>query len=519
MRLWLVLVLLCAASAQAADAPAALRVCVYFDGEDNAPGFTVGERSAVMVRNLLGHFAEVRVAMAAVSRYGKGELSACDRAIYTGTYADGKMPSAFLLDAMHYRKPQLWMNFNIWKLQQAMGRERFRAAWGFTYEKVDEVPTKRGEIPRFYSTFLYKGATFRKVSGLDEEGEFLGEPGIVIVKKSSAEVLSEAVHSATGRKTPYVLRHGDRFYIADNPTSVIDERDRYLIFADLLFDFLGLPPRDEKRRALVRIEDIDPGYFLPPLYQTIDFLKARHVPFALTLIPRHVDEKRRFDATERPKFVAAIRYAIANGGSILVHGYEHQLGVDLGCGVSYSGEGFEFWDDCKGRPLPFESRAFVQERLDKAKKILADAKIPFVGWVTPHYAASPLALHVIHDNFGRILQRMTYYVEGRPVTPANAIDQFYPYTIESDYYGFHVWPENLGYVPLPEHGGTPQRIDEMLAAARLNKVVRDGWASFFWHPALIETPLGLESLQKLVDGIRAEGYEFVSLRDLRARGE
>ena len=91
--------------------------------------------------------------------------------------------------------------------------------------------------------------------------------------------------------------------------------------------------------------------------------------------------------------------------------------------------------------------------------------------------------------------------------------------IARDYYGFHVWPENLGYVPLPSEGGTPAHIEHMLEAARLHRVVRDAWASFFWHPPLIRSTLGIESLEKLVDGILAQGYEFVSLAELRKRGE
>jgi uncharacterized protein YdaL len=315
------------------------------------------------------------------------------------------------------------------------------------------------------------------------------------------------------------LRKGERFYIADNPVSVIDERDRYLILADLLFDFLKLEPRSKKRYALARIEDVDPAYDLKLLYLTIEVFKARKVPFAISLIPRHVGPNGALDLTENLKFARMIRYAVANGASILMHGYEHRLTVDLGCGVSYSGEGYEFWDGCNNAPLPFESAQLFQDKLDKAKKILHEAKIPHIGWVTPHYAASPLALRVIDRNFGRMVQQMTYFIEGRPLTPANAIDQFFPYPIVRDYYGFHIWPENLGYVPLPEQGGTPQHVDGMLEAARLHKVVRDAWASFFWHPPLIRTEIGLQSLEKLVDGIRAQGYEFVSLTELRKRGE
>jgi uncharacterized protein YdaL len=497
-----------------------LNVCLYYDGEDNAPGFVVGERSAVMVRNLLGHFREVDVFMAPVSRYAPSDLAACDRAIYMGTYFDGKMPDAFVADAARFPKPLLWMNYNIWKLEQRMGPGAFKAAWGFAYRSIDaDDPAPRGQFPEFYRTFRYKGATFRKVAVLDAQGNFVGDPEIVMVQNHGAQVLAEGIHSRTQAKTPYMLRKGDFFYIADNPVSVIDERDRYLILADVLFDFLQLEPRSEKRYAVVRIEDVHPGYDLQLLNMTIEVFKRRKVPFAISLIPRFVGSGgRALDAVQDAKFLSLVRYAVENGASILVHGYEHQLTIDLGCGVSFTGEGYEFWDVCKNAPLPFDSIDFVQRRLDKAKRILHDGQLSYAGWVTPHYAASPLAFRVIHSNFGRLLQRMQYVLDGRAPSVANTVDQFFPYPIVNDYYGLYVWPENLGYVPLPRHGGKPQHVDDMLETARLNKVVRDAWASFFWHPPLIRTELGIASLEKLVDGIRAEGYEFISLQELRRRG-
>lgn len=514
--------LLCAACFAANAASPRLSVCLYFDGEDNAAGYRVGERSAVMVRNLLGHFAEVDVFMAPTARYSAGELASCDRAIYIGTYFEARLPEAFLADAQRYERPLFWMNYNIWQLERRLGEERFRAAWGFAYRRIDGngLPA-RGEVPHFFREFSYKGATFRKVAFRDAQGALIAHPEIVIVANRSAQVLAEAVHSRTGERAPYVLRKGGLFYIADNPVSVIDERDRYLILADVLFDFLGLPPRTAKRYAAVRIEDIHPGYDLRMLHRTIEVFRARKVPFAISLIPRYVGPGSNdgLELAGDRNFLQLIHYAIANGATILAHGYEHQLTVDLGCGVSYTGEGYEFWDVCKNRPLPFDSVAFVQERLDKAKRILRRARVPWAGWVTPHYAASPLAIRVIHANFGRVLQRMRYFLDGAPMDAPNAIDQFFPYTIVHDHYGVYVWPENLGYVPLPRHGGTARHVDEMLEIARLNKVVRDAWASFFWHPVLINTELGIASLEKLVDGIRAEGYEFASLRDLRGRGE
>ena len=514
--------LLCALCVAGNAAAARLGVCLYFDGEDNAAGYRVGERSALMVRNLLGHFAEVDVYMAPAARYAPGDLAGCDRAIYLGTYFEARLPEAFLADAARYAQPFLWMNYNIWKLEGRLGERRFREAWGFGYRRIDgNQPPARAQVPHFFSAVSYKGATFRKVAFLDAQGRLIAHPEIVIVANHSAEVLAEAVHSGSKARTPYLLRKGDFFYIADNPVSVIDERDRYLILADTLFDFLGLPPRSAKRYAAVRIEDVHPGYDLRMLHQTIEVFRARKLPFAISLIPRYIGpgSKDGLELAGDPNFLRLIRYAVANGATILAHGYEHQLTVDLGCGVSYTGEGYEFWDVCKKRPLPFDSVEFVQERLDKAKKIMREANVPWAGWVTPHYAASPLAIRVIHANFGRVMQRMRYFLEGAPMDEANAIDQFFPYTIVHDHYGVYVWPENLGYVPLPRHGGTPRHVDEMLEIARLNKVVRDAWASFFWHPVLIKSELGVASLERLVDGIRAEGYEFVSLQALRKRDE
>src|SRR5688572_10369582 len=133
--LTLVLTLLLATSAAAA---ARLDVCLYFDA---TPG-GVGERSAVMVRNLLGHFHEVDVFLVPLERYEQAPLSGCDRGVYIGTSVDAKLPQAFLADVAGYRGPFLWMNYNIWKLEQALGADKFRAAWGFAYERID------GHLPK-----------------------------------------------------------------------------------------------------------------------------------------------------------------------------------------------------------------------------------------------------------------------------------------------------------------------------------------------------------------------------------
>src|SRR5687768_8402986 len=133
--LTLVLTLLLATSAAAA---ARLDVCLYFDATQDG----VGERSAVMVRNLLGHFHEVDVYLVPLERYEQAPLSGCDRGLYIGTSMEAKLPQAFVADVARYPGPFLWMNYNIWRLQQALGADKFRAAWGFAYERLE------GETPQ-----------------------------------------------------------------------------------------------------------------------------------------------------------------------------------------------------------------------------------------------------------------------------------------------------------------------------------------------------------------------------------
>jgi hypothetical protein len=48
-------------------------------------------------------------------------------------------------------------------------------------------------------------------------------------------------------------------------------------------------------------------------------------------------------------------------------------------------------------------------------------------------------------------------------------------------------------------------VSTLLAAASANLVVRDGFASFFFHPFL-----PLDKLKEIVEGIQGMGYTFVS---------
>jgi hypothetical protein len=68
-----------------------------------------------------------------------------------------------------------------------------------------------------------------------------------------------------------------------------------------------------------------------------------------------------------------------------------------------------------------------------------------------------------------------------------------------------VIPENLGnYEPDPWVGYRAWYVDDILRCADKNLVVRDGFASFYFHPFY-----DITKLQEIVQGVKAKGYTFV----------
>ncbi|NNN06546.1 MAG: DUF2334 domain-containing protein [Elusimicrobia bacterium] len=298
-----------AADAQVpSDKTSVQRVCVYYDAGPE-PSYKNGRLHAIMLENLLGHFRGIRVTLAAVSGYHVGDMSACDRAAYMGSYFGSRLPAVFLHDVAADAKPFLWASYNIRQLQNAMGVAAFAAKTGFVYDREAAIgKSLSGAGPSdFYSDFYYKGRRFKKLAFKTPGGGFIASPDICLVRNASAVVLSTASDPVNGKATPYITRKRDFFYVADNPFLFIHERDRYLILADVLFDFVGRAPAGTRRWALIRLEDIHPNYNLDLFYQAVEILKKRRVPFAVSLIPDYVapgiPESAGVEIGRRPEFL------------------------------------------------------------------------------------------------------------------------------------------------------------------------------------------------------------------------
>jgi uncharacterized protein YdaL len=83
--------------------------------------------------------------------------------------------------------------------------------------------------------------------------------------------------------------------------------------------------------------------------------------------------------------------------------------------------------------------------------------------------------------------------------------------IGKDFYGQRVLPESLGNVEYDsQYRYTAQ---DILLNAKYGKTVRDGYASFFFHPFLVEPSMnvpGLADFKTIIQGITQLGYTWIA---------
>jgi adsorption protein B len=486
--------------------------CIYYDNIDGYPALEV---NPVMLKNLFGHFRDIRTEIRGVKDYQTGGMSSCEFIAYMGLVFDAPVGLPFLHDLYLSQKPILWIGSNIWQLEKHLGRDSFRTKYGFNYVKTagyDTNPRMLSTWPDFYRTIAYKGEFFNKWLTHNANG-FLADPEIYVTKADGAQVLAKAIHTSSKDQIPYVLRKGNFFFVADKGFSYMHENDRYLVLADILFDFLNEAPEPGKKKAFVRLEDIDPTYPVEVFLNSVKVLTARKIAFGVATIPKFIGSRsgemagQQMTLLESPRMMLALRYVQENRGQILMHGFTHQVSNLPGCPTEDTGDGFEFWDHCQNRPVPWDSEEWAQDRLKQGLEILSNANFQPVAWVTPHYMASPLDSKVFGRTFSRTLQRVMYVPEST-MDARYGISQFFPYTIYKDIYGQWVYPENMGYFSPTDPMASARQI---VAWAKRNLVLRDQWASFFYHPYIGNHPDGLNALGYAVDEIQKLGYEFYTL--------
>lgn len=499
----------------APGAKATQKTLVLYD--NTGPWAWLGEAYAVQAGNLASHGSAY--VMHPVGSYVAGEMSGYTGVIYIGSTYDEPIPVAFLDDVLAGSKPVLWMAHNIWQLTARA--PSFATTYGWNWVQYD---TGAATTVRYENTDLGRNA--------------LATPSGLMITQIGNPAIASAPAIATGSAVGpinWATKAKNLTYIGEIPFSYVDHGDRYLAAADLISK-ISNPTMVDRKRALVRIEDVGPDADPAELRAVADYLYAQKVPFSIAVYPRYanphgVDNNgvaEFANLSQKPQVMSALRYMTQRGGTILMHGYTHQFNTAINPYDGRSGNDFEFYmahvnendSVIYDGPVPGDSASWMQGRINSATQAfnLAGFTRPTI-FEPPHYAASAVDYQVIQQNFGRRYDRGLYFggycPGGACGTGAPQYDkiygQYFPYLVR-DVYGSIVAPEAVGNVEPEPFNNHPARLPaDLVKTANQLKVVDDGVASFFYHPYL-----GVGYLQQTVAGLKGAGFTFVSVGTVMA---
>ena len=523
-----------------------------------------GPINTIMLANLLGHWPQYEIRARPIDVYTSSDLEECGVTIYLGSGSDPEIPDAFLNDFFSTTKRIAWIGFGSQELDAKEFDLTFRHRVAGQVSADDQSRT-----PGFYQIVNYKNQVFRKSLEFVEEapvGAFEAMKFVPTKPAAVEMVVAKLIHNKSHRSIPYFLRSGTKFVVGDVPFSYMHEGDRYFAFADLLFDILDEQPQRSRPLAFARTEDIHGYYERELLNAAFQTHNAEGVPISIAHIPLFADPFNAYGAgvfrdpvpaSGIAEFVQLIRSVSADRrNAIIMHGVTHQFGDGKNPHTGTSGDDYEFWDMTGLRPVPGDSVSATLDRLVLALPVFDAYGIKPRYWVTPHYHASALDSRVFAKVFPWQVGRVTYYPssfknnfiipaqanrdampavtqerlsalrsQGWPDLDEQSVDgltQMFPYEIYRDVYGQRIIPETLGYLSYAtsDQTGFVRTVDNMLADARRSLVVRDYWASFFYHPYLFASKenggIGkhqgdAHELRKLFVGLKLLGYTFIGL--------
>jgi uncharacterized protein YdaL len=450
------------------------KVLIVVEGPTSLRNPAIGDGR--QLATLLGHF-HARPKVIGVQEYARGELNAHDITFYIGFQARNPVPDRFLDDVLATEKPVVWINTGF---HEFSARPAVQQRFGFTVSGLDSAS-------EFTSVRM-------------EESVFLkGERNLNVIEiadRKKAMIVAVAISPKTKREAPYIVRSGNLLYFADAPFADQGPSDRYLLFADMLHDILG-EQHEESHSALIRIEDVNPMENPDRLRDIADVLSGRGIPFLVGVSPFYVNpgEGLRISLSDKPEVVDALKYMVQNGGTIVMHGVTHQY-------KGVTAADFEFWDGSTNKPVRDETMDGIARKLDMGiQEFMRNGLYPLV-WETPHYTASFRLYESIAKYFSTAMEQ-------RLGIEDFDYGQMFPYIIEKDLFGQKIYPENLGYIPLdPDKEKSEGYVRTLLAHAKTNLAVRDGFASCFFH-SFIDRDL----LKEIVDGVQALGYTYLDMRD------
>jgi len=500
-------VLLAPPPMQSQTLPATPNILVVYDNEGQW-GW-LGEIYSLKLQNLLGHF-DAKVTRTPLANYKSGDIAASDAAFYLASvWNESPLPAAFQSDLENTTKPFVWMGVNLWRYAWDIAtyapRAQFSDRYGFQLESWS------GEN---HSTVVYKDTRL-------EKDPFDAGLSRIRVTDPAKVVVHAVCLDNNNTEWPYIVQSGNFWFVADMPMISTTFENRSLAFADLLHDMLGIY-HEESHRAFFRIEDVAAVSDVATLKSLGDVLADLNVPFTISLIPEYRDWSGIYNngvseivrITKNSPVSAEMRRWVSEGGQILQHGTTHQIDGLMNPYSGVSGDDYEFYRvtaDEQGfltlvGPLAGDSASWARNRVNRGLNILKNAGFNPVGWLTPHYLASKVDYEVFASIHPFACDRgIFFFKDAAGNTQATELNSPYIYR---DTYGLKRMPETIGYIdPFGWYElQPPTGPGDLLQRAKALKVVRDGWAGFYFH-----WYLDPEELRQTVRGLQEMGFNFTPL--------
>ncbi|TSA23340.1 DUF2334 domain-containing protein [bacterium] len=449
-------------------------VLILVDGNTDLKNYAMADGRQLAA--LLGHF-DVRYTLKGVNEYLPGEMKRYDFTFYVGFDIHTEIPKKFTQDVFTLDSRVFWLNCGFDDFSRKFPVDK---RFGFSVSRPDSL--SGFDLVRFGSKSFQKGEPFINIA--------------TVSNRKLATIVATAFSSTQKREIPYIITSANLTYIADMPFASAGPADRYILFADMLHDFLG-EPHEEFHSALIRIEDVGPLDSPDHLREIADLLSAKGIPFLVGVIPFFVDPSRniRVSLSDRPDLVDALKYMVHNGATIVMHGSTHQY-------KGVTAADFEFWDESTNKPIAKQTAEEISQKLESGiQEFMKNGLYPLV-WETPHYTGSFTLYQTVAKYFSTAMEQRLSFEDFD-------CSQSFPYVIKSDWFGQRIYPENLGYIPLnPDKAISETYVQDILRNAKANLNVRDGFASCFFHSFL-----NLDLLKDLVDGIQQLGYTYIDLSE------
>ena len=320
------------------------------------------------------------------------------------------------------------------------------------------------------------------------------EDSLIINSENSFNIITPSEDSkvlakmSDGYNTyPFVINEDNLYYI-----SRWDLEDSF-IFEDSLNDFYNTQNFDEEK-IFVRIEDVHPFRDTTKLREIADYLYSKDIPFMIALIPTFVDSKTKHINTMdlRPEFIETIQYMQEKGGSVVLHGYTHQIGAE-----EISGEGYEFWDVKNDEPLDEDMETYVKNRVLSGLRLCIENNIYPLAFEAPHYAINI-------DGYKELKKYFSTYVGQYQNNNNNFATNSSPFRINNSTSFNKLIPENLGYVD----EGDDFSVDTIKENFKKVSMVRGYTGGFFFH-----SYLDINYLKEVIEFLEDEKVEFLDLKE------